>query len=270
MLIYRLIFKNEMHFLFHIIVYFYSAITAFLLFKINSKILLQASFFSLITFYLFFIVAELYYGFYPYAINNFFSASSKNYFSLIVIFIQILYSAVYYSVYKKLPLWTTLITLLICILTTGRSAIILSFLIFCISFLFMSYYGTKKEKIITNFVLLLLSFVILFNINLIIEMSLLYTHFVDGLESSKSLINQSYMESMNLQHLIFEVDLSLIQINNEFNLNPHNIFIMEHSRFGIFYLIFISIFMIYSLYLFAIENKVTYRKIMRFVTKDRI
>lgn len=299
MLLYILIFKNEMRLLFHIIVYLYSAIAAYWLFKINSKILLKASFFSLIIFYLFFMAAGLYYGFSPYAINDFFPASSKNYVSAIAIFSQIVYSATYYRVYKKLPLWTTLITLVICILTTGRSAIILSFLIFIVSFLFMTYYGTKKEKIITSFVLLLLSFVILFNINLIIEMLLLYTNFVQGLESPRSLMNQSYMESMNLQYLIFVVDLSSIQIYNEFNLNPHNTFVMEHSRFGIFYLIFILIFMIYSLYLFVfllsiffmriyfdtlitnhfimfllflfvMESKTRYRKIVYFFTKDRI
>lgn len=236
-------------------------IAAYWLFKQDKIFLQKMSFVTLVIFYIYFLGAGLYYGFTPWNINHYFVGGSKNYVSAMAIFLQIFYSISYYRSKRKLPMVTVVITLVICVITAGRSGIGLSAMIVLFSSYFMLFHGNRTIKI-SIFITALLVFIMVFvNLDTINEILILNTNLNQGMESSRFLANQSYFDNLSIGNLILGIDFSTLSVYQEIDMevNPHNTYILAHSRFGLAYLFFILFFILSSLYIFIFyKNTLVY------------
>jgi len=203
-------------------------------------LLYKVSLASLLFFYIFFILSGIKYGFSPIDLENFFLNSSRNMVSASVLILQIMYSVIYYRVNKKLPLLTPIITLLICILAYGRSGIFLSSAVL----LYSIYKNYSIVALIKYSSIILIIPIISLNI-LDIGIESIFSAIVEktnlssGLKSSRKDMIYDYIKSMNLESFIFGYDLSKIPSIAFYNNNPHNSYILNHSRYGLLYFIFI-------------------------------
>lgn len=182
------------------------------------------------------------FGYNPDAFNDLIDGS-RNYISAYLILFYIYYMYASYINNKKLNLIYPIFIVVACIFLYGRSGIILSLLAFVISILKSG--GRAK---ITIFTVCGLMVIVMFYDQLMTI--LLNSNLSHGVETERSGMLEQYFSSIRTaKDLLFGVDLfQCCSLIIKFEGNPHNSFIMMHSRFGIFPFLVIIGFYVLQLY----------------------
>lgn len=244
------IFSPQYNAFIDIYVYLFGVVTFFSAYQLY--LLKNIRFFILSFFW--FMTAVIFYTFYkngitdPNVYNFIFDDSSRNYVSMIYIFILVMLHLVYNKEGKHLSLMYSLITFIGAIILFGRTGIIISTLILLYSLI---------NSNISKFFKWLICFIIivsLFSSITILEAFLMEkTSFSQGIESPRSLMLEEYFATMteNLLTLLFGLELEYCCptiVGHKYN--THNSFIMGHVRFGVFHL-FLSII----IYIYVLSSK---------------
>lgn len=224
----------------YIYYFIYSVMLAVSIKKLNLEY--KTSLFLLIISCCWMIFQMIRFGYNPDAFNDLIDGS-RNYISayLIIFYIYYMYASFINS--KKLNLVYPVFIVIACIFLYGRSGIILSLLVFIISLL----QSGGKTKI-TFFVVCGLMGIALFYDQ--IMSILLNSNLSHGVETERSGMLEQYFTSIQTaKDLLFGVDLfECCSLIIKFEGNPHNSFIMMHSRFGLFPFLVIIGFYIFQLY----------------------
>jgi len=181
------------------------------------------------------------FGYNPDAYNDLIDGS-RNYISAYLILFYIYYLYACYVNNRQPNLIFPLFIVVACVYLYGRSGIILSVLLLLISVL-----QTKSRIKIGLFMLLgLLTLIFYYNTiyNIILNSNLSH-----GVETERSGMLMQYVGSIqSARDLILGVDLfQCCSLIIKFEGNPHNSFVMMHSRFGIFPFIIIVFFYLYQI-----------------------
>lgn len=152
---------------------------------------------------------------------------------------------------QKLFLLLALLSLFMCFLLKGRTAIILSGVLVCVAI--FRCYGLKS-LLLTSFYFIPLIFVV--DLNVIIEAFVEHTNFSEGLETTRSIIYAEYFSGFNLEDFLIGRSFDGMSIITLLNNNPHNSFLLIHSLFGAIPTIFLLLFFIYSI--LAVKKKYGY------------
>lgn len=207
-----------------------SIILAYSIAKINNKA--KFSLYVYIFYAVFCILCIIYTGFDIEGLNEVLNAGSRNIVSAILLVLAIFVSASYYAENKKQPLFVFVVTFILCILLFGRTGITLSFLLLMIPF----FYKLKNNIILFTSIFSLLSLVVIFNFDSIVSFLTLNTSFQYGLESPRTALRAEYFSGiLNSYNELFwgrNID-HCCQLAVSYDGNPHNSFILGHSRFGL-------------------------------------
>lgn len=257
MFIYSIVFSQNPIGVLYSIISCILVVSGYWMAKQSQKYVMHSALMALIFYFLFFIFSGVKYGFNPDAVNYYLVDASRNIVSTIVIFMQLLYSMSYFNYTKKLPIVTSLITLLICILSFGRTGVVLGFLIFL-----LSVYSNilNKSLVFKTSILGLIMFIISilgYYQSVIFDIVVSKTNFEQGLDSPRTVMREEYLNQLNWSSILTGVDLSTLPSVVAFGINPHNSFIYGHYLFGVLYLFYmLSLFWFLIMFLFQIKNKI--------------
>lgn len=227
--------------------------------NIERKKIKKLSFLTLIIYYFFFIFSGIFKGFSPESINFYLIGASRNIVSSIAIFLQLFYSIAYFHVNRKLPILTVIVTTVICILSFGRTGIALSLFLLFTSYIINNLISVTNSKdankyviksIIIYAIITIITSLIIYKLDDILNLLTFYTNFGLGLESPRDSLRQQYMDNLDLEKILFGVNLSTIPDIHAFNNNPHNSYIYGHSQFGLLYIIYIITTLLLTLSVF--------------------
>lgn len=120
-----------------------------------------------------------------------------------------------------------LLTVFICFLLKGRTALLLSFVIMCIAL-----YRAFGIKVLLIFFLLSIPLFFYINVNELSESIVTHTNFSEGLKTARSVIYDEYFSNFTLTDFVLGRSFDGMIIINVLNNNPHNSFLLVHSLFG--------------------------------------
>lgn len=201
----------------------------------------KVSRFLLISYYLIFLALGATTGFGAESIDGFFPNSSRNGVSAIAIFLQILYTTLFFVTRGSLPLATSLFTFAISVLCHGRAGLIVAGALLVVS---LAHRVLRKPLLLLFLAAaaVVLVVALLAIPNSLVESALAGTNFYRrGFESLRSDMIRDYLAQIEPLSFFTGVNLSSIALIEGYNLNPHNSFLRGHSFFGIAYLVFIVI-----------------------------
>lgn len=121
-----------------------------------------------------------------------------------------------------------LITVIMCFLLKGRTALLISALIMCVAI-----YKTFGLKGIALVALIFLPVFLYIDIGALNESIADNTNFSEGLKTTRSVIYEEYFSNFSLTDLLMGRSFNGMEIINILNNNPHNSFILTHSLFGL-------------------------------------
>lgn len=229
--------------------------------------------YALITYLVIFLVLGVNEGFSPQNINEFYEGSSRNVVSAVGIYYLIIYSVSMISLRDKSPVIFSFIILVVCIICFGRAGIFFGFLVFSFSVfynLFISSSNSKRNKLLLS-VLAAAAFIVFSYVYFsdLLESLLGLTNFSKGVESPRSDMVRDYLQFLGFYEFLMGVDLKAIPIFNEYSGNPHNSYILGHSSYGFFYLLFIFLLILCCLF-FQINSRQFYLSFLLFFWLGRI
>lgn len=217
----------------------------FLIFQDKKKIL-KISLSVLILFYLFVAYSGFTIGWSHLDMNNYFLNSSRNALVAMGIFYQILYSVNFYRVYGNMPLLSPVLLTALAIIAIGRSGIAISFLIILFSN-FIRFYNSKKSLKIFLCIIGVGCTVYFYNyLKDLLEILVGATKFSRGFETERIDLFLSYLNIVDFEMFLIGVNLQDTIPFCYFGGNPHNSFILGHSFYGLFYILFIVFFLFAS------------------------
>lgn len=224
-----------------------SVIMSLLIIKTKSEYLISLNLLRVMSFIMAGVVINL--GFAPDEYNDLL-AGSRNYVSgyFLIVLVWYLFSSLKYNI--KPSIIYPILTFIFCAFLYGRSGILLSSIVLII---FMLQFFSKS--------LLSLIFVILFLVfiyySLDIYEALNQTSFTHGFESPRTRMLFEYLGAINtVEDVLFGMEFTdcckyIIFWKN----NPHDSFIMAHSRFGIWPFLFLFSFLTYTFACKINDNK---------------
>lgn len=237
----------------------------------DKLIVKNAAFLALLLFFLFFVISGYKLGFQADNINYFLINSSRNIVSATAIFLQILYSSLYYRVCGRLPIITPVITFILCFLSFGRTGLVLSFLI--LLFTFFTFFNYKNsKKIVLGFCVfcLILCIIIISNYEWFYHFIVESTNFKSGVDTPRNQMLIDYFNYIDYYYFILGVDLNDIPSIMFYSGNPHNSYVFGHANYGVFYLLYI--FNVFSLVFFSgfFYKRVSIYLVLLFVFLSRL
>ncbi|EOI5726921.1 hypothetical protein ACMS09_000308 [Cronobacter malonaticus] len=138
------------------------------------------------------------------------------------------------------------LTIFMCFLLKGRTALLLSLVIMCVAL-----YRAFGIKVLTVIILFSSPIFFYLNFNEINESIAAHTNFSEGLKTTRSVIYDEYFSNFSLADFVFGRSFDGMMIINTLNNNPHNSFLLIHSLFGFLPAFFLLLmFFIASLMLF--------------------
>ncbi|RAK12628.1 hypothetical protein C8C77_10771 [Halanaerobium saccharolyticum] len=177
-------------------------------------------------------------------INKYLFNASRNYVGLLFLFFALLYYLSCLNIREKTSIIPSVITIIICFLSYGRSNIYLSLLMFMVVYLYKAVNKINLSKILIFFLItIIIVGVFVYFFPYIYE----NTNLKRGLESPRFLMNKNYIESLNYTSLFTGYDYRKINIIEEYGNNPHNSFIYSHYNFGFGVLLLIILIIYYFL-----------------------
>ncbi|MCP2005424.1 UNVERIFIED_ORG: hypothetical protein J2Y78_003964 [Buttiauxella agrestis ATCC 33320] len=172
--------------------------------------------------------------------NLIFFQASRNIVATYIIFPVI--ACFFVTRQKSFFMFLALISLFMCFLLKGRTAIILSSILVCVAI-----YRCYGLKVLLLTGLCFAPLVLIINIGMIFEKFTANTNFSEGLETTRSIIYAEYFSDFNLQDFFIGRNFDSMPIITLLNNNPHNSFILIHSLFGITPVLFLMAFFTYSI-----------------------
>lgn len=133
-----------------------------------------------------------------------------------------------FTLQKKSLLPVAVLTVLMCFLLKGRTAILISAVILGVAF--YKTFGLKGLLIFTFACSPALFFMDFSSLN---ESIVDHTNFSEGLKTTRSVIYEEYFTNFSLSDFLFGRSFEGMEIINILNNNPHNSFILVHSLFGL-------------------------------------
>lgn len=121
-----------------------------------------------------------------------------------------------------------IITLLMCFLLKGRTALLISAVILCVAL--YKTFGLKGMLIV---VLICSPFIMYVDFSSLNERIADNTNFSEGLKTTRSVIYDEYFSNFGLTDLVLGRSFNGMEIINILNNNPHNSFVLIHSLFGL-------------------------------------
>ena len=189
-------------------------------------------------------------GYNPDAYNNLIDGS-RNYVSGYLILFLIYYMFACHMNGVNVNLLYSFIVLVACFFLYGRSGVALSCVLFIISIFHCG--GRFKKSAIAIAVLILSAFYFSDVLNFLNN-----SNFSQGAETERTAMLYQYLSSISsVRDFIFGMDFfSCCSLIMKFDGNPHNSFLMMHSRFGIFPFLIIVLFYLYQAFCGAlIKNR---------------
>lgn len=194
----------------------------------------------LLLYFIFFFYSLVTVGGSPNDINGYLKTSSRNIVSGLCLIFQIFYSSCFYFKHKKLPLFTPVITFLICILSYGRAGIICALILLFITALSLIM-GNNRAKAYFRVVLLILA--LPFSILFIKYTPVVYDEIYSnsnfskaGLDSPRIAMNIEYWDGMNFIDFFAGRSFEMSPTIMDYDMNPHNSYIQGHHFMGVAYL----------------------------------
>ena len=145
--------------------------------------------------------------------------------------------------YNLFPIVIPLIALILSFYLFGRSSIIVTFLLFLVVF-FFKFKNNRAIRLIFVSVILVICYYLWLEFGEILNDE---TNIGKGLDTPRWKLWRTYWENIDFVTLFTGVDVTKIQMYDQYGGNPHNAFIKYHSRVGIgsivfIFLVFVSIF----------------------------
>ena len=196
----------------------------------------------------------------PEPLGAIFPGTSTNGLPSYLIVVQIAFSIAYYLKHNRLPLWSTVATLIVAIFGLGRGSILIAGLILLASVFFNALITESKLErrafllaggiLGPTFVLyLFINYTqVISSLDLVIEGSKFSSGVID---EHRARMIADYMDKMDAWTLIFGTGYQGTSIANVYGGNPHNSFIRLHSFYGLAGLLFVSL----SVLLIAVSSR---------------
>lgn len=170
--------------------------------------------------------------------------SSTNGIPSYLIVVQVLYSLVYYTVHKRLPALSSLLTLIVALLGIGRGSIYVSLMIVVASIfinLIIDVISGKYFSIIVLLSALVVGFgFILLNLDVLFAFLEVRTKALHGIvDPYRNRIMIEYISSVKWWQVFVGGEFKDTVISSLYDNNPHIAFIRSHAYMGIFYTIFV-------------------------------
>lgn len=174
-----------------------------------------------------------------------------------LIVLQIAYSITYYFKHNRLPLWSTVGTLIVAVFGLGRGSIIIAGLILLSSVLINAWTTESRaeRKIYLVAGMLASPALVIFLFTYYTEVISYLNVAIEGSKFSGGVIDEhrarmmtDYMQKMDVWSLFFGTSYHGTSIENIYGGNPHNSFIRLHSFYGLagFLLVFLSFALIFA------------------------
>lgn len=162
---------------------------------------------------------------------------SRNIISVFLILYESIYYFLRYKQIKNIDILPAFLSLIFCIWASGRAGIISSFFIFIVVLLTVLFQNKKnrlKKILLVIFIFFILVF-ILRNYLDFYNLTILERFKREGLKSSRSILIEEYFLGItsNFFDFLFGVPFVNYKFLN-FYKNPHNSFLMLHSKYGLF------------------------------------
>lgn len=182
--------------------------------------------------------------------------SSTNGIPSYLIVLQAVYSIIFYSVKKRLPITCTLLTLSIALLGIGRGSIYVASLIVATSIAFNLYITTIQRRPLTIICSFCLAFGLIvaaiLHADLLIYFLSSKTKALQGIiDPYRNRIIIEYISSLTWWQIFVGGDYYETVISEMYDDNPHIAFIRSHAYFGIVYTVLILL----SPFLFFLKSK---------------
>lgn len=240
-----LIFQHGLSHVFYYLMTVFSILTAKIISELKLKQLLY-----LFSFIFWFFVAFSLVGYYlnrdlvePF--SGLVDGSSTNGIPSYLIVLQIIYSLVYYSVNKRLPVTAVFFTIIIAVLGIGRGSIYTSVLILFLTLTFNFYIDlkAKRYKLVIYFLLLCFSVLLFLAIN--VDMFFLYlesrTKALQGLSDPyRNRILYEYISLIEWWQVLLGGQYKGTVISSLYDGNPHISFVRSHAYLGLLYTLLIA------------------------------
>lgn len=176
--------------------------------------------------------------------------ASANGITSYMILLQINLTIVRFLLFRKVTIYTSILTLIVALLGYGRGSIISAFLIIIINLYTFFALKSKVKFITAAFVsIFVVCSVVAYYMDEIFIFLEANTKLSAGIvDVSRSKIIREYWGEINGLTIFTGADYTETSIPLEFNGNPHNSFIRAHHIFGLPYLLFILIFPFYAIF----------------------
>jgi hypothetical protein len=187
-------------------------------------------------------------GLTDFPLDNMIPGASSNAVTSYLILLQCNYSITRFFSTQKVSLYTSAVTVAICIVGFGRGSLVASLGLFALN----AFYLPRQWRLFGHwwpvFTVLCLIFYFLPNLDAILNYLEANTKLGAGLvDDHRTSILNAYFGKLDSWSLIWGADYSGTNINEEYNGNPHNSFIRAHHLYGFLYLLVIFYFVIWSL-----------------------
>ncbi len=168
----------------------------------------------------------------PFLLSHFVDGS-RNEVGGILILTQSFYALLHYRVYKKLPVYSIIITLLLCFLAYGRSSLGLAFVLFLLAVLLLYKRQTFRVKVILAVVVIVglgVGMPVFFSY---ILDAISHSNFHEGLQTPRYHIWSGYFDMSQWHISDFIFGHPYTALINSFHHNPHNSFIRGFHYMGL-------------------------------------
>jgi len=189
----------------------------------------------------------------PLSADDYLAIGSRNMVSAVLIYLQIIYSIIFFYRFSSVPVLTPIITFIVCLFLFGRSGILISGIWLAVS---IFYRVSEKKYSVSAF--LILAFFVIFAISDVPDTAFHYlileTKFRHGFESNRMEMWVEYFLSIDILSFFVgqSYDLSpSIEIYG--GGSPHSSFINGHHFMGFPYLVLIALMFFRSVF-FAFFN----------------
>ncbi|WP_161688173.1 hypothetical protein [Vibrio toranzoniae] len=190
-----------------------------------------------------FVVSGVIHGFHPMGTMSYMIERSRNTVSWISIAISMLYYISLISERKtNLPLLVAYLSFVISVICFGRSGVLISFCVLGLVLFQRNVKASLIKQFFSGMLLLFFLILLMFSMDLISEIVTTKTNFSEGLESPRNVINEEYMDNMNLHNMLLGFDPENIPMVVFLGGNVHNSLIYFHSRSGLAMIFFFVVF----------------------------
>jgi hypothetical protein len=174
--------------------------------------------------------------------------ASSNGITSYLILLQCNYSLARFAANQRVSLFTSAVTVVICIVGFGRGSLVASLGLFALNIFYLPRQWGLLGRWWPALTIIVVFFLLLPNMDSVISYLDANTKLGAGfVDDSRTSILNAYFAKLDSWSIIWGADYSGTGIDEEYRGNPHNSFIRAHHMFGLLYLLIVIIFVIKSL-----------------------